>query len=335
MHDKNVYILGAGFSAEGGAPLLRDFLQVAQRCFHDPKSGLGEEERKRFAGVFRHRQELAHVREAIEVDLENVEHLFGILDLEATIDASREPARDDLVYLILRTLELGINWKALLEGETAHAHLARALAPQDCVITFNYDLQLDVALRMGEHDSNYCLRVPDAVLPAHHAPRLLKLHGSANWFQCTNCAHVAISAPSAPLDRFLVERFREPCNSCHHMGTLAPIIVPPGWRKPGVNDLLIPVWQRAVAELRDAQRLAIVGYSMPESDIFFRYLLALGIDLGSLDRVMVLDISEDVIERYKTLFDEVFRTRHFWASAIRGSDLPNVAEQQMNRPRTP
>lgn len=96
MHNKNVYILGAGFSSDAGAPTLSDFLRVARRLYVDPSSGLTDEDRAGFSHVWKYRSELAGVREAIELDLEHVEHLLGILDLEATVDEEKEFVRAEL-----------------------------------------------------------------------------------------------------------------------------------------------------------------------------------------------------------------------------------------------
>ena len=46
--DNNVFILGAGFSADAGAPLVNDFLQVSRELFDDPESELDAQERAAF-----------------------------------------------------------------------------------------------------------------------------------------------------------------------------------------------------------------------------------------------------------------------------------------------
>jgi hypothetical protein len=55
-----------------------------------------------------------------------------------------------------------------------------------------------------------------------------------------------------------------------------PILVPPTWSK-GEHYLGIErVWARAAKELSEAQYIFILGYSLPETDQFFRLLFALG-----------------------------------------------------------
>ena len=55
-----------------------------------------------------------------------------------------------------------------------------------------------------------------------------------------------------------------------------PVIVPPTWNKTDYNQTLVNVWRRAAEELSEAENIFVIGYSLPETDAFFRYLYALG-----------------------------------------------------------
>ena len=86
-----------------------------------------------------------------------------------------------------------------------------------------------------------------------------------------------------------------------------PLLVPPTWNKGGYRGVLASVWQQAANELSEAQRIFVVGYSLPETDSFFRYLYALG-TLGPkrLRRFWVFDPEPEgqpdgVKERYQDL----------------------------------
>jgi hypothetical protein len=46
LKDHNVYILGAGFSRDAGAPLIHDFLDRAREFFDNPDSALDSQERQ-------------------------------------------------------------------------------------------------------------------------------------------------------------------------------------------------------------------------------------------------------------------------------------------------
>lgn len=57
------------------------------------------------------------------------------------------------------------------------------------IITFNYDIALDVALISRDVKFSYCLDQSDEG-SLSGAVRLLKLHGSVNWAVCGNCGGI-------------------------------------------------------------------------------------------------------------------------------------------------
>ena len=56
----------------------------------------------------------------------------------------------------------------------------------------------------------------------------------------------------------------------------SPVLVPPTWNKNEYHIGLPRVWGHAARELAEAENIFVIGYSLPESDTFFRYLFALG-----------------------------------------------------------
>ena len=54
------------------------------------------------------------------------------------------------------------------------------------------------------------------------------------------------------------------------------MIVPPTWNKTEYHSNLSHVWHEAAVELGSARNIYVFGYSLPETDSFFRYLFALG-----------------------------------------------------------
>jgi hypothetical protein len=81
-NDNNVYILGAGFSADAGLPTISSFLA----CMRDAIDWLELAGRsKECAAIervleFRHKSAVAGYRTSI--DLDNVEHLFSLSDAQ-------------------------------------------------------------------------------------------------------------------------------------------------------------------------------------------------------------------------------------------------------------
>jgi NAD-dependent SIR2 family protein deacetylase len=115
---------------------------------------------------------------------------------------------------------------------------------------------------------------------------LLKLHGSINWAECAECRQV-LDFNFCDID---FRRIASVHSSVHlpvtaqlpkmeHCGTKVsdvPFLVPPTWNKNATNPSLLNVWKRAAQELTTAENIFVIGYSLPATDLFFRYLFALG-----------------------------------------------------------
>ena len=65
---------------------------------------------------------------------------------------------------------------------------------------------------------------------------------------------------------------------------------------------LSQVWSQAAKELSEAINIFVIGYSLPESDAFFRYLYSLG-SVGSrtLQRFWVFNPDDNVEKRFNKL----------------------------------
>ena len=75
--DKNVYLLGAGFSKEIGLPLQDDFLLVAKEVFFKNPNLYGHFER-----VFNYQDKLSKMCKFLNYPLLNLEHLFNLIEMD-------------------------------------------------------------------------------------------------------------------------------------------------------------------------------------------------------------------------------------------------------------
>ena len=150
-------------------------------------------------------------------------------------------------------------------------------------ITFNYDVCLEAALEAYGIRYDYFLEggASPGVTP------LLKLHGSINWGLDRKEATPTI-AP-APISQMRFNALGLADHVCFNVGSLLnglgingrvldgpPVIVPPSWNKNSYHGQLSNVWAKASQELASAENIVVIGYSLPETDSFFRYLFALG-----------------------------------------------------------
>lgn len=361
IQDHNVYILGAGFSKDAGAPLVHDFLDKARELFDDPDSELDAGERELFEQVFKFKHEVAKAREKFRIDLDNIEQLFGLVEMSQRLGSDPPAPREATVYLIAKTLELAVATStsrrpvarmSLASGYNTQESFINYVRPQvgggvfetdiythfalmvsgkyddqtklasrsSTVITFNYDLVLDDALARAGAKPSYELAAAifDERNDNERVVPLLKLHGSTNWAIC-ECGQIHVLSRKATADPVMFRS--KDCTKCGKTG-LRLLLVPPSWDKSEYSKVMQPVWKCAVEAIKTATRICVIGYSMPEADAFFKFLLALGLaENDRLYKLIVVDwvptglgpspLENTTEARWRGMLETVFIGRRF------------------------
>jgi hypothetical protein len=102
-------------------------------------------------------------------------------------------------------------------------------------------------------------------------PQLLKLHGSLNWLYCPTCNAMDLFPGEKIVTRLAHDAPNLVCQTCKE--PRLPIVIPPTFFKVMSNFYLQQIWKRAEDILRKADHLIFCGYSFPDADLHFKYLL--------------------------------------------------------------
>lgn len=294
--EKIVYLLGAGFSAPLGLPLASNFLEKSKDLyFHDTKKY------SHFEQVFKKIDEMHKSKTYYQTDLLNIEEILSILEMQSQVDSQieRKVFADYIIDVInyytpqIRRGERGeqrtrnlfghaygygsfisalfhIDWDEIggsLPGSIDYyPSISRELPGFDySVITLNYDLVLEnLAKFVGANSS-------------------VKLEFKRNWE----------TTPLTPGNVYLAKL---------HGSIDAGDIIPPTWNKSLVDKRIISSWKLAFKLLEQANQIRIVGYSLPETDSYVRYLLkAAVLNAPNLKRIHVICLDPDgtVEHRYR------------------------------------
>lgn len=360
-NNHNVMILGAGFSACAGMPVVSNFLDQMRYAIHWFERTDRNDEVLAIANVlmFLHRAAAAGYRTTF--DPENVEELFClasalggeattrdmIVAISATLDFCAQKAPQPPLHFITPrhiadsiglkpSLKQGLLHEQLVEFDpTVPEYIVAALLgklgdagsdAKNTILSFNYDLLVETAAsrlglgvdysvgdRVVDHRSSKTGEIGAAV-------PLLKLHGSVNW------------AFNGDRQLCVFEDYK----SLRDAGQI-PLLVPPTWRKTFTDHFEL-IWQRAVVALRTATRICIVGFSMPETDIHFRYLLCAGLrDNISLRKILFVDPNVGHLrQRIERLFRAELITRgtiELRQETIQRTVLDETAMRKLGRPR--
>jgi len=249
-------------------PLDSDFFSQLQKLGprHEAVNEVLAEARSLFGPVPNVTMEQFFIR--IEFLASVAEHLPG--DSPGVADHYKrvQLAFKEALLLLLNEAHVGSGLRGGPGNPERHQAVFRGLEPGDAIISFNYDLLADEGLAtMGGVKWNphtaYGVTATGAVDKWRGDHRedetgsetvyLLKMHGSLNWRR----AGGQLELTTEPFDPSLM------------------LIVPPAWNKPVEQDPIIrPVWQAAREALSHSEVLVIVGYSLPQTDVWTTALMS-------------------------------------------------------------
>jgi hypothetical protein len=340
---RTVFILGAGASKAAGSPLMGDFLDVAERL---NGSGSVKDAGDAFDLVFEGLAALQSAHSKATINLDNVESVFAAFEMAQLLgslcDLSIEKIQRLSVAMrrvIDRTIQETVRFPVAqnqIQPPPGYSQLARLVKqavngphyPKDIVtrfrltdfsvITFNYDICVDFAFHSAGIPIRYYLDQSEDI---HHVS-VLKLHGSLNWAECSGCGKIVCW----PLAEFLRNRTflldgvhsvnlsvasrMNDFEHCKGAPVEGPYVVPPTWNKSQYHKELESVWRAAASELSTAENIFICGYSLPDTDQFFRYLYALGtIGDTRLKRLWVFNPDKSVEKTYRSLLGQAVLSR--------------------------
>ena len=326
---------------------MMEFFDVAERLRRSNQIPNTEAYDLSFRGI----QALNQAHSKAQLDTDNLESVFSAFEMAELLRRLQgidetEKLPGALRQLIAATLSAAVmfpwsttsdrldppaDYKTFVEKMQEYRKVAGGDGAKITLITFNYDMALDYALWFHSfqgREIDYGLNET----PKEGALPLLKLHGSLHWQR----SGASNDADAGQVDYLASERlFAEAIDSAntdarearnfHRAGGASPstafplpisiadpFIVPPTWSKGGHYLAIRNVWRSAAEALRKAERIYVIGYSLPESDQFFKLLYALGtIGSARLKRFWVYnpDRSGATQARFEALLGASAKTR--------------------------
>ncbi|HKP51014.1 MAG TPA: hypothetical protein VJ183_00015 [Chloroflexia bacterium] len=279
-----VYLLGAGFSAPLGLPVMQNFRLKSQEMYF-----ANIHKYAHFTDVFDTLKDLSVVKNFFNADLYNIEEILSILEMDDHLKGRR--LRESFTQYIADVIthytpemadyiNLPGNWYDFLFGSeakwSAYGQFVGALlnlrvwhlptgysSPMTykdlvigsiaqpnvrySIVTLNYDLILEkVCDFINANYTIYTIKEPIA------------------FSTSIDIAHKESSPEyEGPVTASIAKL---------HGSIQTHAIVPPTWNKNVYPDI-VPAWQLAYRVLADATQLRIIGYSLPTADAYIKFLL--------------------------------------------------------------
>ena len=184
-----------------------------------------------------------------------------------------------------------------------HMRLLRHFRQDDTVISFNYDLVPERALKPVAEERGVPLeRSLYGLAPnksGHDLPVLLKLHGSSNWKLTAERGAERIEVRTKSWDQL-----DETPGYRGHLGegSAFPIFLP-FWDKRIERRPWLNLWRTAYERLTNVEAIIVWGYSLPPTDIKAEQFFTLALGERQLP-LCVIDPSEQTRRRWRQLFPE-------------------------------
>lgn len=305
---RRVYVLGAGASKGAGLPLMNDFLDRAKE--------LKDKLRDKFDDLW------DYFNEPKFRNL-NIEDILGYLDMEISLNNLNFDKR--IKYRLLNFIQNVIILSYYYGDDKNLSHYSnllnrfiQSLTKDDTIITFNYDVLIDDFLNKNGFLPDYGIDLQYKKLSEKetHIP-LFKLHGSLNWSICGKCQKPSWNEYDNLLKRSKSTKNDDESDELYQLFELTnrricqtnekhrrieeTLIVPPSWNKhdyPYIKDL----WLKASNNLKNANKIIFIGYSFPQTDIYFKYLLLTSLPKSNIPVEVVDPKIQNIAGRYLEIF---------------------------------
>lgn len=322
-----VFIFGAGASASAGLPTQAQLLKAYF------KSGMNTSDSF-------HNQLASFFKDFFHIDVQHFdaatpfpkfEEVLGVLELAIEKEEAFGPnyslpklreIREALIY----SMGIAIERRTVPHPTTYHRfvsklfHRGHFVADEYAFINFNYDVLMDDALMDLKHRSpeisiDYNITFAneekkgqrgdfqswDSV--SDRAVSYLKPHGSFNWMYCPTCNSMYIlgNEKSQVFKTGYIHK-RECC--VKDETPLDCVLEPPSFFKKYKNTYLQNIWHNMTQLLFDADIIIIFGYSLPDADMWTKYLFKRAC-LGKKKQWFVVNRTEQEEKRYQRFLGEI------------------------------
>jgi hypothetical protein len=318
---RRIYLIGAGASVPYGLPAMTNLTRELMATLSAPDKQTLE---RAIIECFGQPDDNPNFEELLyRLEPEALRYLedSGLLDANTT--------RVKALRIALRALRSFINKKcaevAYLEG--AFDRLVQSLSEEHVVITFNWDVLIELAILRSGREYAY--------LPSDNmagAIVILKPHGSINWFALLDREGIWIKSGSNlrtiagehvyyltyannPLDPIDEAYLSEPARSAL---SREPAIVPPTAAKilsvggtpsddfvrHGHTEPIKETWRVAARAFNEASEVVVIGYSLPGTDATSMEALkhfAASTTATKPKRVLMVEPDDRIADRYRSL----------------------------------
>ena len=306
-----VYFLGAGFSAPFGIPVMSNFLEKS-RDIADNKN-LNECKRKRIKHVLDKIDKMYKIAHFYSMDVDNIEDVLSILEMDEHIGIPGfKKIYTDYIKDVIEHYTPKLEAEKFgLDRSDWYSHIFGYVDPHSpsfCQVLkaglgfFVANIH-NLSFQRGQQGSKHIVQ-RDPNIQTHYS--IITLNYDLlleNVCDFINKQYNTDGSVTFATDTYNPEI---PILAKLH-GSVDTIIIPPTWNKSGIKPRIRDTWKLAYKALVEANYIRIIGYSLPSTDTYVKYLLGSAMMRASYSKkidVICLDNSEETVKkRYESFIN--------------------------------
>jgi hypothetical protein len=304
MKEKVVYITGAGFSAPLGLPLMSNFLEKSKDMFF-----INQKDYEHFSKVFRRINDLSICKNYYTSDLFNIEEILSMLEMNKIY--SKSDSQTDFVKYIIDVInyytpplksykhQRPSNWNDFIFGNDLiiNSYGSFVASLFNLCIHFSESREIRKIAKTYEIKLNENSKCNYSVVTLNY-DRVLENFCGFITSEYTTSLDITFNSETENPE----ESNYNPYLAKLHGNVLTNKIIPPTWNKILVDKEIRKSWKLAHELLSKANHIRILGYSLPVTDAYIKYLFKSAVlkskHLKSIDVICLDNHNHDVKNKY-------------------------------------
>ena len=291
-----VFFIGAGFSAPFGLPVMANFINMARDLYFSDINKYTE-----IGTTLELIEKYSYVKSYMNVNLHNIEDLLSISYMESLIKKNTTLMKhiNEFIKTVISAYtedtKNGVLWFSHIVANLSFKNGSRYIPGTNNV---NQNIFEQIPNGKLSDNSNYGIISLNYDLLIENA--LNKLADTkGEFYNICNEENIIKGYYKTIKDK---SGIGVPMAKLH--GSIDNYIVPPTWNK-NINNHIQADWKLAIDLLSDATHIVFLGYSLPPTDNYIKYLLASSLNNNKRLKkisIITMDTDGETQNRYKTLF---------------------------------
>ncbi|MGJ4748403.1 hypothetical protein ACQV5M_18720 [Leptospira sp. SA-E8] len=303
---KNIlYFTGAGFSAPLGIPVMSNFVQKSKDLYQEDNVKYAD-----FSKIFALIDDLSKIKLHIELDLRNIEDIFSLLEMKHFIEGNSDSLKlykkyiEDTITSLTPTSILKENIENI--GNWQEFWITYKDKNDFSSVNIASFIKYLCGIDLGKNFVSGRGNVVSSSVRTNRNYKYSLVTLNYDLFPELCIDFINENYPNSNGNKYYISSEKDSQLQYIKLhGSVGGNINLPSWNKVG-NAPESQSWKAAFELLKDANEIRILGYSLPDTDAYVKYLFGIALrDSFNLQKIDVITLDSDgkTKERFTNIFE--------------------------------